>query len=693
MYDARLRFLVIDDDDVDRERLIRLLSTIYPLARLIEAESVDEARRHLRGATFDCVLIDYQLGDATGAELLDDVFSHRAEVCPVILSTLHESDELIVESIRQGFSDYIAKSSLNEDTLRRVMDEALARAAAEEKRRSDEVGLRSLASSIQRSYEQLLISTADRARDLSDSKTMFLANMSHEIRTPLNTLIGLSHLLERTDLNEDQADIVDKIRVAGRTLLTTVNDVLDRTKLDAREMVLEHVPYSLNELLRDLRTLVEPQIGKKPIRLELTASPEVPSHLLGDPTRLHRVLLNLLTNAIKFTDKGTVRLLAELDESETRLQISVSDTGIGIQPEFQAELFAPFAQADTSTTRRFGGTGLGLSISRDLVRLMNGDISMVSEPDKGCTFMVDIPLHRYAAAVDKVPRKRKGDQPRLKDLRVLVVDDCDINLEVATRILEMEGCKVATSVNGQDAAKFAIDAQGAIDVILMDLQMPVLDGRDAFRRISSALGSERPVVIALTAGVASGDFGTLDVGGMDGLISKPFDVDNLVATIRAKLEEGPGGGQAHADRRSTAEWPEIGCIAIEDVRLRLGDDVELFRSILRQLIDDYHDIAWLTTSQDKLEQSQRLSLMRASAALVGAEDLSMAAAKAAEVASHGGLMSEPAYLASVCFEMSRLQSESATFLEGLVAPGALVRHSQAPAEQRANRHVQATSLH
>jgi len=171
------------------------------------------------------VLIDYQLGDATGAELLDDVFSHRAEVCPVILSTLHESDELIVESIRQGFSDYIAKSSLNEDTLRRVMDEALARAAAEEKRRSDEVGLRSLASSIQRSYEQLLISTADRARDLSDSKTMFLANMSHEIRTPLNTLIGLSHLLERTDLNEDQADIVDKIRVAGRTLLTTVNEV------------------------------------------------------------------------------------------------------------------------------------------------------------------------------------------------------------------------------------------------------------------------------------------------------------------------------------------------------------------------------------------------------------------------------------------------------------------------------------
>jgi signal transduction histidine kinase len=693
MYDARLRFLVIDDEEVDRERLIRLLSSIYPLARLVEAGSAEEARRELRSATFDCVLIDYQLGDAVGAELLDDVIAHRPEVCPTILSTLHESDELIVESIRQGFSDYIAKSSLNEEALRRVIDETLARASAEEKRRSDEVGLRSLATTIQRSYEKLLISTADRAKDLSDSKTMFLANMSHEIRTPLNTLIGLSHLLESTELNVDQSDIVNKMRVAGRSLLTTVNDVLDRTKLDAQEMVLEHVPYSPTELLRDLHSLVELQIGTKPIALEVATAPEMPSHLLGDPSRLHRVLLNLLTNAIKFTDKGTVKLLAELDESETRLRISVSDTGVGIKPEFQAELFAPFAQADRSTTRRYGGTGLGLSISRDLVRLMNGDISVVSEPGKGCTFMVDIPLHRYATAVHTAPRKRKGSEPRLKDVRVLVVDDCDINLEVATRILEMEGCKVATSVNGQDAAKFAIDAQGAIDVILMDLQMPVLDGRDSFRRIASALGSERPVIIALTAGVASGDFGTLDIGGMDGLISKPFDVDNLVATIRAKMEEGPGAGRTHTERRSVTEWPAIDSIDIQDVRLRLGDDVELFRSILRQLIDDYHNIAWVSVSHDKVEQSKRLNLLRASAALVGAGRLSEAAAKAAEVASRGELTSEPGYLASVCFEMSRLQSGSAGFLEGLAAPGALMRQTREPWAHRENRDAAPALLH
>ncbi|WP_198045823.1 hybrid sensor histidine kinase/response regulator [Novosphingobium aquimarinum] len=697
MYDARLRFLVIEDEEVDRERLTRLLSTIYPLARIVEADCAEDARRKLRSATFDCVLIDYQLGDAVGAELLSDVTAHRPEVCPKILSTLHESDELIVESIRQGFSDYIAKSSLSEDSLRRVIDEALARAAAEEKRRNDEVGLRSLATTIQRSYEQLLISTADRAKVLSDSKTMFLANMSHEIRTPLNTLIGLSHLLESTDLNADQSDIVAKMRVAGRSLLTTVNDVLDRTKLDAQEMVLEHVPYSLTELLRDLHSLVEPQIGTKPIELDVAAAPEIPPYLLGDPSRLHRVLLNLLTNAIKFTDKGTVKLLAELDESETRLRISISDTGIGIKPEFQGELFAPFAQADTSTTRRFGGTGLGLSISRDLVRLMNGDISMVSEPDKGCTFMVDIPLHRYAAAVDKAPRNRKGkgkgNQPRLKDVRVLVVDDCDINLEVATRILEMEGCRVATSVNGQDAVKFAIDAQGAIDVILMDLQMPVLDGRDSFRRIVSALGAERPVVIALTAGVASGDFGTLDIGGMDGLISKPFDIDNLVATIRARLEEGPGVSRTHTERRSVAEWPAIACIEIQDVRLRLGDDVELFRSILRQLIDDYHNIAWVSGMKDKAEQSKRLNLLRASAALVGAGQLSQAAAKAAEVASRGELTSEPSYLASVCFEMSRLQSESATFLEGLAVPGSRARQTLEPGSRRQPRDAIPASLH
>ncbi|WP_168176330.1 hybrid sensor histidine kinase/response regulator [Novosphingobium sp. PC22D] len=669
MHNFRHRFLIVDDDEVDRERLTRLLGNIYPNAELHKAVSIEDARRSLRGFQFDCVMIDYELGDATGTDLLEDVAAHRGEICPVILITLHESDQLIVDSIRKGFADYIPKSHLTAESLKRVIDEALARAAAEEKRRSDEVGLRALANSIQRSYEQLLIATADRAQDISDSKSLFLANMSHEIRTPLNTVIGLSHLLERTALDAEQADIVHKIRIASRTLLTTVNDVLDRTKLDANEMTLESVPFSLAEIVRDLRTMTEPQIDKRPIKFEIAIDEELPKHLVGDPSRLHRILLNLLTNAIKFTDTGKVKLAASLDPSGTRLLISVSDTGIGIKPELREQLFTPFTQADSSTTRKFGGTGLGLSISRDLAKLMGGDISVESMPGTGSVFTLELPYQPFEQEVREVAEEAENGEPRLKDVRVLIVDDCDINLEVATRILEMEGCIVATSVNGHDAAKFAIDAQGAIDVVLMDLQMPVLDGRDAFRRIKSVLGDERPVVIALTAGVSAGDFGTLDIAGMDGLISKPFDVNELVGVIRSKIEQGPGGAAQHSVVPQIAdEWPAIDCVDIDDVRSQLGDDVQLFRTILRQLIDDYHDIAWLNASANSQEQSKRLSLLRTGANLVGAGDLAQAAGRAAEVAARGALQSEPSYLAAVCFEVSRLQSESASFLEGLALP-------------------------
>jgi len=674
MPDPQYRFLLVDDDEVAREKMYRLLAEIYQGHRVWEASNLAQARERLRGQDFDCVFLDYQLGEALGMELLRDVAAHRPEVCPVILVTLHESEALIVEAIRRGASDYISKGHLDAACLRRVTEEALARAGAEQQRREAELQFRELAAMMQRDYEHLLMATADQAEAESRAKSQFLANMSHEIRTPLNSVVGLSYLLERTRLDAEQADIVAKIEAASRSLLSIVNDVLDRAKLDAREMRLERAPYAPKELILDLEKAIEPQISGRPIAFVTDLPDAMPALALGDGTRVYRILLNLLSNAAKFTVRGEIRLEVRVAPGEAgeRLLFAVSDTGVGIRPEMIEQVFEPYVQSDLSTTRRYGGTGLGLSICRDLATLMAGQITVSSQPDLGSTFVLDLPFEPHVAPAQTEPAqtgvRAEPDERRLDSLRVLLVDDCDINLDIAARILELEGCTVATSVNGLDAVKFAIDAHGAIDVILMDLQMPVLDGYDAFRRIEAALGDERPAVIALTAAGADFADGQRAPGGMDDLVSKPFEVDKLVAAVRRGAERRDALAVATREIpiafHIQGEWPRFETIDVSEVQGRLGNDIALFRSILRQFLDEYHDIPWLAGAPGTAEQVQRLNLLRASAAMIGAHEL---AARAQEAVNHivdeGKLTGEAGILARLCLALSDLQTEVGTFLQ------------------------------
>ncbi|ADC62307.1 multi-sensor hybrid histidine kinase [Allochromatium vinosum DSM 180] len=385
-----------------------------------------------------------------------------------------------------------------------------------------------------------------RAEAANQAKSAFLANMSHEIRTPMNAVLGFCYLLEQHALDPASADLVRKIHNAGQALLDLINDILDFSKIEAGRLELEAAPFRLSELLDTLAGIMTAAAGDKPLELILTPPEADIEGLIGDAGRLRQVLINLLGNAIKFTARGEVELriecLAEHDDA-VELRFAVRDTGIGIDPESQERLFQPFTQADVSTTRRFGGTGLGLSISRQLVRLMGGTLEIESQPGQGSTFHFSLCLQRDPDVVDRVPPPRPpgigahaasptaSEQP-LRGLRVLVVDDSEINQEVASGILAKHGAQVSVASDGEDALVWLDAHPEAVDIVLMDVQMPRLDGYAATRRLRQDPRQRDLPVIALTAGAFQSMQEAAREAGMNDFIAKPFDVAELIACIR-----------------------------------------------------------------------------------------------------------------------------------------------------------------
>ena len=390
-----------------------------------------------------------------------------------------------------------------------------------------------------RVYQSLERKVAERTEQLAAAnaaKSQFLASMSHEIRTPMNAVLGLAQLLQDEPLTEDQLQMVHRINTAGRSLLSIINDILDFSKIEAGQLSVEQRPFKLTELLSHIDNLMGPAAQSKGLILRLQEEVPMSGRLSGDALRIEQVLINLVGNALKFTEQGGVTLRVTpiaITEASARLRFEIEDTGIGMNPEAVAKLFTPFTQADSGIARRFGGTGLGLSISKRLVDLMGGEIGVTSTPYVGSTFWFELPFDRLPDEEKPESSATEVKGPRLQGLRLMVVDDSQINLYLAERVLKREGAEVTLMKDGQQALDALRANPQGYDLVLMDIQMPVMDGLAATRAIREELGLVTLPVIALTAGVLAEEKQNALDAGVNDFLPKPMDLDLMAGMIRS----------------------------------------------------------------------------------------------------------------------------------------------------------------